>query len=438
MKRKIFYIFVITAMAILFAGFAQGYPLKAALNSVQVVPASFSTGRGSCKINTYESWFGPAFDLNCEFSGLIGALTDADVRTAPVGQNGNPYCMQKEVWASYPLPGNGTGRVTINCRMDWTGAFAPVDAKNFYVVLQTTDFPEGELRGQFKPVWLDGDVDGEGRTEISIFRPSDGYSYAYCSMNNTTIRQPLTDWNPLTDSEPFLADFDGDAIADWAFVRTVTHNGTPGMMFTAYRQSRNNEMAYVYWGRSTYGDIPAYGDYNGDGTIEVAVFRPAEGKFYIMGVGTERWGMAGDKPCPADYDGDGKTDLCVVRAENEQLVWYIRQSSDNQYRRTPWGLPTDEIYPGYSADFDGDGLNELLVSRIENNQRIFYALLSRNNSWFTLPWGLATDKVKIGDYNNDAISDIASIREENNQLVWYINQGTAGTSIVYWGLPGDK
>ena len=438
MNRKLLSYFLSLGLIMFFAGFAHGYPFKAALNSVQVVPANFSTGRGSCKINADSGIpFSMNFDVNCEFSGLSGLLTSVDVRYAPPGENGNTYCFLEDVRVTYPLPYNGTGSVHFSCWRDMIEL--PIsEAKNIYVVLQTSAFPEGEVRGQLKTLWLDGDVDGEGRMEVSVFRPGDGYSYTYCSMNGTTINKNL-DWDPKTDTEPFLADFDGDGIADWSFVRTITHNGIPGMMFTAYRQSRDNQMVYINWGRSTFGDIPAYGDYNGDGKIDLAVFRSTTGEFHISGIASQRWGMEGDKPCPGDYDGDGKTDLCVVRPENGQLVWYIRLGE--QYRRIAWGLPTDEIYPTYPVNFDDDYANDLLVSRVENGQRFFYVLKSSYgefSSWFVLPWGLATDKAKIGDYDGDGRTDFASIREVNNQLVWYINQGANGTHIVYWGLSGDK
>ncbi len=91
------------------------------------------------------------------------------------------------------------------------------------------------------------------------------------------------------------------------------------------------------WGVEAQGDIPAPGDYDGDGATDLRVFRTGTGTWFILeskfGFTTWQWagwGLAGDVLAPADYDGDGRTDIAVYRSSTGE--WYVRPSSG----AAPW------------------------------------------------------------------------------------------------------
>ncbi len=69
-------------------------------------------------------------------------------------------------------------------------------------------------------------------------------------------------------------------------------------------QSTNGIPNIITFGQA--GDVITPGDYDGDGTSDIAVFRPADGDWYVLKssdttITGVNWGLAGDVPIPAAY-----------------------------------------------------------------------------------------------------------------------------------------
>lgn len=206
-------------------------------------------------------------------------------------------------------------------------------------------------------------------------------------------------------------------------------NNTPGS--PVYLTFNASSHAPAQWG--VVGDIPYSGDFNGDGLMDVGVFRPSTGMWWgyndAQFIGplnpSVQWGETGDKPVPADYDFDGVTDFAVYRPSNG--TWWVRRSSDGGYFVANFGLSTDIPLTG---DFDGDGYADFTVYR--PNEGAWYQFTTTEGFKYNV-FGLPTDIPVPGDYDGDGRFDIAVFRDG----VWHILQSGSGYRTISWGVTSD-
>ncbi|MEZ5422339.1 MAG: M20/M25/M40 family metallo-hydrolase [Pyrinomonadaceae bacterium] len=254
------------------------------------------------------------------------------------------------------------------------------------------------------------DFDGDGKTDVSVFRPSNSVWY----MQGSQAGFSATQFGVSTD-QPVPADFDGDGKTDIAVYRDGVWysllSGTSTVNITSF---------------GIAGDKPQPKDFDGDGKADKAVYRG--GTWYVLKsngsqYSVAQFGLAGDIAAASDYDGDGKADYAVFRPS--EGVWYVLGSTAG-FSASQFGISTDKPVP---ADYDGDGKTDLAVYR----DGVWY--LQRTTDGFSaFQFGIATDIPAAGDYDGDGKADAGVYRDE----VWYMLRSTGGFAVTGFGLAGDK
>jgi hypothetical protein len=345
-------------------------------------------------------------------AGVLANDTDADGQalTAAKPAGTRPPASGGGTWTFPGEPAHGT----LDLRGDGSFTYTPAPG---YSGPDSFTYLAQDARGKSDPATVAltvapanrravADFDGNGSSDVSVFRPSDGGWYAQGSA--------ALGYGAPGDIA-VSADYDGDGRTDVAVFR-------PSNGVWYIHGSAGVDLALAY---GASGDIPVPADYDGDAKADIAVFR--SGVWYIhnsaggdtaLGHGTN-----GDIPVPADYDGDAKADIAVFRPS--QGAWYIRNSAGGA--DTAVGYGADGDIP-VAADYNGDGRADIAVFR--PSEGVWYV-----QGGSATAWGANGDVPVPGDYDGDAKADIAVFRP--SQGVWYLHNSGGGDTAVGYGANGD-
>jgi hypothetical protein len=184
------------------------------------------------------------------------------------------------------------------------------------------------------------------------------------------------------------------------------------------------------------GDYPVVGDWDGNGTATIGIYR--NGSFYLRNANTIgfadvvfSFGAPGDQPVAGDWNNDGIDTIGVYR----NGTFFLRNENNAGAPQMSFslGLPGDV---GIAGDWNGDGIDTTGVFRPSNGALY---LKNTNVTGFAdiqINYGLPGDRPVTGDWNDDGIDTIGIYR---NGMFMLRNSNTIGFADIVFGLgvPGD-
>jgi subtilisin-like proprotein convertase family protein len=317
-----------------------------------------------------------------------------------------------------------------------------------------------------------GDYDNDARADLVLYRPgsADGESQFLIlrsSLGGQAISgvdfRPSDPSSPLANAElrpgdiPVTGDFDGDGIADAAVYRPESDR-QPGASEWLILGSRTGPRSVLFGGPGL--DLPAVGDYDGDGITDIAVFRPESdllpgaAEWFILPSSSGQafrvtFGGSGglDVPAVGDFDGDGRSDIAVFRPSSDLVLgasqWFILPSGPNDlsFSQKLGGYPilfgeagVDQPVPG---DYDGDGRSDIATYRPSTSEWFFLrSSLPLEQAGMSVLFGTPGDIPAPADYDGDGITDLVSYRPSAG--LWTIRQSTDTQDVLRdFGTDGD-
>jgi hypothetical protein len=325
-----------------------------------------------------------------------------DTGQAPTGQP-TPYIARQDF--PFKLTGSATGVAPVprsrtndydgDNRTDFAVArsASPLTQSTWFIAFNsggTAGYQWGLGVGVGGDIATPADYDGDGRTDIAVWRPSNRTFYVLKS-NGSVL--DVDQFGNAGDDPTIVGDYDGDGKADLA----------------VYRPGASAGAASSFWyQRSTVGGTGC----GSAGSCNAVTF-----------------GVNGDRPYPGDFDGDRRYDFSLVRnvggaAEHHQL------RTTQGYIVANYGLFTDRFV---TMDRDADGRNDLVAVRDNGGVNDWYMTLSGSGELFYFKYGATGDLIVPGDYDADKRSDFVVFRSGR-----FFQWKTFTPPVSqFWGQAGD-
>jgi hypothetical protein len=228
--------------------------------------------------------------------------------------------------------------------------------------------------GEPGDVALSGDWNGDGTDTPGVFRQRAGVAPLWVLSNNTTGDGPLLSfaWGEPTGDIPIVGDWNADGADTVGLFRGGT--GAPQWYLATTNAAGGGNPSPVSYGNP--GDAPIVGDWNGDGIDTLGVVRAGSGgpEWWLASANsngggapaltTFTYGNSGDVPLAGDWNGDGTDTVGIFRREAGTARWSVAPANSPTGAGSThdflFGLPDDAPVVG---DWNGDATDSPAIVR---------------------------------------------------------------------------
>ncbi len=216
--------------------------------------------------------------------------------------------------------------------------------------------------------YVNGDFNGDGRTDIAIFNQSSGDWRVGTSSGVGFSDEGV--WSTFSgassNSIPITGDFNGDGVSDVGI-----YDKSNGEVNCAVSDKSKFVSIAPWISGLAHSDKaqPFSGDFNGDGLIDFGVFNDGDWSFTVSTgrkfIAQTEWNLtfgADKTPVVSDFNSDGLTDIGIFAKDSG--LWQVYHSTgDGFVSAGDWldSFGQGEYNTAYALDFNGDGLTDAAV-----------------------------------------------------------------------------
>jgi hypothetical protein len=251
-------------------------------------------------------------------------------------------------------------------------------------------------------------------------------------LNFTPTNHPYTNVTSNKTNQNFTATFNNSAAL--CAVTAGVFRPSNGALYL--KNSNTTGFADVQINYGIAGDYPIAGDWDGNGTATIGIYR--NGVFYLRNSNTIgfadvvfAFGMPGDQPIAGDWDNNGTDTIGVYR----NGAFFLRNSNSTGPAEMIFGLGIAGDV-GIAGDWNHDGFDTTGVFRPSNGALYLKDTNTTGFADIQINYGIPGDKPVVGDWNNDGTDTIGVYR---NGTFYLRNTNTIGFADIVFdlGIPGD-